>query len=260
MTTSTRREAMEKYTQPDSTVHAGLWLDKFIYTQYERRDSKRMPKAELVSEVAGIGESDEYEAFYRRWEESLKRFGVEKTWLARVRGRMAVGLGDEGVLETSVTLHRVYGVPYIPGSALKGLAASFARNRLNGEWGKGKFAYNVVFGKTDDAGYVTFYDALYKPGSGHKGHALYPDVITVHHGDYYGNKKDKDTEEPIPPADWDDPNPVSFLSATGEYLIALSAPPGCELWIAKTIELLKLALEHEGIGAKTSSGYGRMIV
>ncbi|MBS1792185.1 MAG: type III-B CRISPR module RAMP protein Cmr6 [Acidobacteria bacterium] len=250
---------MDQYRQPDSTAHAGLWLDKFICSQTDAqytdkpRKSKRTPKSRLVDEVAGIGESVEYKAFYRRWEESLERLEKEKRLkkrLARVQGRMAVGLGDEGVLETSVTLHRTYGVPYIPGSALKGLAASFARNKLKGDWAKGTFAYNVVFGKTDEAGYITFYDALYKPGSGHKGKALYPDGITVHHEKYYKGE--------AAPADWDDPVPVPFLSATGEYLIALSAPPGCELWIGKTFELLKLALEHEGIGAKTSSGYGRM--
>jgi CRISPR-associated protein Cmr6 len=175
---------------------------------------------------------------------------------------MAIGLGDETVLETSVKLHRTYGIPYIPGSALKGLAASYARNRIGGEWTKGKQAYEIVFGKMEDAGYITFYDALYVPGSA-DGRPLRPDVITVHHPDYYGNKKVRDAagkEALSPPADWDDPNPVPFLSATGDYLMALSTIPGCEPWIESVWKILKLALEHEGIGAKTSSGYGRMLL
>jgi CRISPR-associated protein Cmr6 len=41
--------------------------------------------------------------------------------------RLVVGLGAEHVLETSLSLHRVYGIPIIPGSAVKGLthAAAF---------------------------------------------------------------------------------------------------------------------------------------
>ncbi len=177
----------------------------------------------------------------------------ERTKLAeaKVEGRLAIGLGDDGVLETSITLHHTYGVPYLRGSALKGLAAAFARNRIGGMWAKNSPAYKAVFGETDDAGYVTFHDALYVPGSGHNRQALYADIMTVHHKDYYGSGNK-------PPADWDEPTPVPFLSATGEYLIALSAPENCEEWLKAAFGILKLALAEEGIGAKTSSGYGRM--
>src|SRR5207302_10163433 len=60
-----------------------------------------------------------------------------KKRIAHVKGRMIIGLGDESVLETAITLHRTYGVPYIPGSALKGLAAAYVRQRLGEAWQKG---------------------------------------------------------------------------------------------------------------------------
>jgi CRISPR-associated protein Cmr6 len=75
------------------------------------------------------------------------------------------------------------------------------------------------------------------------------DVITVHHPEYYRG-------ENLPPADWDNPNPVPFLSATGSYLVALHGP---ESWVEAAFKILQLALAEEGIGAKTSSGYGRMV-
>ncbi len=40
----------------------------------------------------------------------------------KTRSRLIVGLGDESVYETSIRLLRNYGMPYIPGSALKGIA------------------------------------------------------------------------------------------------------------------------------------------
>jgi CRISPR-associated protein Cmr6 len=42
-----------------------------------------------------------------------------------VQGRLIVGLGGDNVLETGLTLHHTYGVPLIPGNALKGLAAHY---------------------------------------------------------------------------------------------------------------------------------------
>lgn len=258
MNESTRRKDLSGIRLPivikrDEEPHAGLWLDKFIFNQESKggQEKKDTPKTALVKEVARIPVPESYGKFFERWKTALKHLKA-RTGTATAQGRMAIGLGDESVLETSVKLHHTYGVPYIPGSALKGLAASYARNRIGGVWAKGKHnhAYNIVFGRTEEAGYISFHDALYIPALA-AGQPLRSDVITVHHPDYYANKNK-------PPADWDDPNPVPFLSATGEYLVALSAIPGCEMWLAQAWKILERALREEGIGAKTSSGYGRM--
>lgn len=44
---------------------------------------------------------------------------------AKCDWRMIVGLGNESVHETSMMLHHVYGIPYIPGSAIKGVVRSW---------------------------------------------------------------------------------------------------------------------------------------
>lgn len=265
MPESTKRQSLAPFKRPAGTTHPGLWLDKFICNQGEQarcadeRDDpkKRLPKTRLVEEVAEIPAWQDYQRFFDRWQESLADCKAQ-LGEAQTLGRMVVGLGGEAVLETAITLHRTYGVPYISGSALKGLAASYARQRLGGEWWKDKKptrAYEIIFGKTEDAGYVTFHDALYVPGSGHNAgngpRALYTDVLTVHHPAYYQGKD-------AAPADWDSPTPVSLLAATGKYLIALAAEPGWEKWRDAAFEILKQALAEDGIGAKTSSGYGRM--
>ena len=243
---SSRRDSLENIPF-EKNVHTGLWLDKYL-KELDTDNGKR----NFVRDISIITEPLTYKAFYKRWEKTLTELGV-KPREATVLGRMVIGLGDESVLETSVTLHHTYGVPYIPGSALKGIGASYVRQKLGEEWKKESDAYKTIFGETDEAGYVTFFDAYYVPGSGHKGQALYPDVITVHHSNYYQGNRDA-------PADWDSPIPVPFLSATGKYLIALAAP---ELqqptqWINTTYSILREALQALGIGAKTSSGYGRM--
>lgn len=225
----------------------GLWLDKFIVDH----DKNSQSKSKLVGEITAFTELREdwiYTTYFENvWKSNLQNFGA-KCRNAKVKNRLAINLGSESVLETSIALHRVFGVPFIPGSALKGAVSHFLHQYGGADWKIGSENHTVVFGNQENAGFVTFYDALYVPGSGFNGKPLYSDVMTTHHSEYYSGKK-------VPPADWDSPNPVPFISATGEFLIALSGPPD---WVDLTFTILEYALQTEGIGAKTSSGYGRM--
>lgn len=255
MIPSRRRNLSKEKLATTKPSHPGLWLDKYMERQLRKGESigknQRTPTQQLVDSVASINvPANIYIQFYERWKQALKQNGAQ-TRIATVRGRMIVGLGAESVLETSVALHRTYGVPYIPGSALKGLAAAHAHQRLkNPKWRKGGEAYQVLFGDTTTAGYITFYDALYVvPDSQRISSPLSADVITVHHPKYYQGSGQ-------PPADWDSPTPIPFLSATGQYLIALAGPT--QDWIDRAFGILQLALGVMGIGAKTSSGYGRL--
>lgn len=74
-----------------------------------------------------------------RWEAMLddcQQRGYEvKRFFLTAAGRVVIGLGAESVLETSIRLHRVYGFPILPGSALKGLARSYALWQVADELG-----------------------------------------------------------------------------------------------------------------------------
>lgn len=249
--------------------HAGLWFDAYINRQQKKDTSlgkeEISPYKELVDIVAAIPEPQMYQRLFQRWKEQIETMQVAvdgyeymvQCKYAAAQGRIALGLGDKSVIETGITLHHTYGVPFIPGSALKGLASAYAHRFLEGEnWRKGGEYHTAMFGTTDSAGYVVFLDAMYCPGTGHpnpksegKAQALWPDVITVHHPNYYTGS------DPKPPADWDSPRPVPFLTATGTYLIALGGPLA---WVNLGFKILEKALAEMGIGAKTSSGYGRM--
>jgi len=247
---SSRRDKIDAIARnlPTRRVHhASLWLDRYLKTQ--SRDDEAA-KTEHNKSVAAIVVPGFYGAFYRRWRQTLSDMAPQVQMREAVAsGRIVVGLGAESVLETSITLHHTYGVPYIPGSALKGLAAAYAHQRLQDDgWRKGGEYHTIMFGTTERSGYVTFFDGLYVPGTGVEKRPLHADVMAIHHKSYYdGTGK--------PPADWDSPTIVPFLSATGRYLIAIGGPVG---WANKALELLGLALNEMGVGAKKSSGYGRM--
>lgn len=262
---TTRREVL-KSIKATRAQHAGLWLDKYLVNQDRKasgdKDAKDTARHHLMADATAIAVPEGYGDFFSRWESALAEMpdAVTRRY-ARATGRVIVGLGAESASETAITLHHTFGVPYLPGSALKGLSAFYARNYLQDEgWrlneqGKPGEAYRTLFGDTTQAGSVTYYDAYYVPGSvdlpnnTDKNKMLWTDTITVHHPEYYQGKN-------VAPADWDKPIPVPFISATGIYLVALGgAEPE---WVEAGLTILGMALAELGIGAKTSSGYGRM--
>jgi CRISPR-associated protein Cmr6 len=71
-------------------------------------------------------DTDLHRAFLSRWKKMVS--GTIFTLYAQ--SRVVIGLGSKGTLEMRMTLHRTYGFPYIPGSALKGLARTQAIHTL----------------------------------------------------------------------------------------------------------------------------------
>jgi len=233
-----------------AAAHPGLWFDRFLREQ-KASDEKlekeqEHPYGQLLDKVCAMREPSIYRPAFERWLGALDALGVRPR-VATATVRLAMGHGRESVIETGLALHHTYGVPYIPGSSLKGVAAGFAAGALGGLWAKDEAGHHTLFGTTDAAAYVDFLDALPLPGTW----GLQRDVLTVHHQRYYRG-------EDAPPADWDDPNPVAFLTAVGKFLIALCPEAGAGAWADAGYGILKMALEEVGVGGKTSSGFGRL--
>lgn len=241
---------------PATVSNAGLVLGRYLRTAVGGQNTDLKG---LYQGVVGATPPALYAAAFRRWEAALLgRNGAGRedgpavvTRRFRVRGRLIVGLGGESVRETAVALHRLYGVPLIPGSALKGLAGHSLPAPVGPEGALLRQHRQVLFGEPAGAGYVTYFDAWYVPGSAPEDRPLALDVITVHHPRYYGSRGRERA-----PWDFDDPNPLLFLSARGEYLVALQGPT--RAWAEFAMDLLTRALADRGIGAKTASGYGRL--
>jgi CRISPR type III-B/RAMP module RAMP protein Cmr6 len=147
----------------------------------------------------------------------------------------------------------------IPGSSLKGLIAHYAHQYYGPDWLNpdsegirqghkiGKYA-ELLFGSADNAGYVQFLDAMWKPTDDRP---LSKDVISVHQTKYY--------RENTLPTDTDSPTVVTFLAVRKNQSFILPLIGSAE-WIDIVVTLLTDALKNHGIGAKTNAGYGRMKV
>ncbi|NOX53384.1 MAG: type III-B CRISPR module RAMP protein Cmr6 [Planctomycetes bacterium] len=261
--------------------HAGLMLDRYLPVDVDDSQHPRYRRELFAAAQSAMRRARPiYSKAFDRWKRALPQPVCAKS--LSVKGRLIVGLGAENVLETGITLHRTYGVPIIPGSALKGLAAHYcdrAWDTADQEFRKittyredgeektrpGRY-FTELFGTTADAGHIVFHDAWITPESLEGNNSgLVLDVITPHHADYYSGKT-FDTGpragQLMPPTDFDDPRPIAFLSVTGTFVIAVSCDvPDDEgqKWAELAFELLAEALREWGVGGKTSSGYGRLI-
>src|SRR5947207_1862673 len=103
------------------------------------------------------------EHVYKRWLNAITVMQAQH-FTATTAWRMAVGLGGETVLETDLTLHHLYGIPFIPGSALKGLTRAYVTGEVEGhkskEIEKDDPIVQRIFGTQKEAGSVIFFDAM----------------------------------------------------------------------------------------------------
>jgi CRISPR-associated protein Cmr6 len=258
-----RRKSLH-HVKVQTCTHAGLWLDKFLKYQTEdgtNDEQTKKARADLIIDLGKIAVPEGYrQAFSRRQQlfDTLKKENLAEVWTASVEGRMIIGLGQKGPVEAGLALEHTWGIPMIPGSALKGLTMAAAHLLLNDEdqeWRKGADergrSLALLGGTTEHIGSVIFHDAWWKP----EGERLpiHPDVMTVHHADYYTNGE-------VSPSDMDNPNPIPFASVTGKYQVVVEkiSPDVKDELLDAALCILKLGLEHLGIGAKTNAGYGRM--
>lgn len=184
--------------------------------------------------------------------------------------RMVVGLGGGSVFETAITLHHTYGLPYIPGSAVKGCLRSFIirclfadivkaakddkeieQTILNRKEHKEKDFVDFIelFGSQGQSGGVVFFDAF--PAKCDK---LELDIMNPHYADYYQGK--------TAPTDDMNPTPIKFYAVpeNTQFTFRLaSSKVDIKHTSIKGFPLTKLfeeMLSEIGIGAKTAVGYG----
>ena len=236
-----------------------LLLDRYVGYK-DGLNFKEEQKVEFFKNLANNCPltKDLVRANYQRWQHMVKSLPHSQTFIASPEWRMVVGLGQSSILETSMTCDRITGIPIIPGSALKGLAASYAMlcelEKATRDDAETDPKFKAIFGTQGETGSVIFLDAV--PTQLPK---LEVDIMNNHHPDYYS-----DNTGQTPPAPWDSPNPVYFLTLGQEskFAFAVASRDGQEkkqVLVEQAFEWLRCGLSELGIGAKTAAGYGYML-
>lgn len=188
---------------------------------------------------------------------------LQQTW------RMVLGLGITTGYNNGFLLHKLYGIPYLPGSAIKGLIRTYTIqeyfNYDENEAMKNKdfvflFGSNDELGEINQMGKVRF-ASVFPVNNDFK---LVADIMNNHNSNYY--KPDGKL-----PSDSENPNPLKFLTLKNTCFKPYFYLPNTFSTINVTIgsnsndilgmieQLAYEAFELEGIGAKTNVGYGRFI-
>jgi len=206
--------------------------------------------------------------------------------------RLVIGAGYPSFIENGFLFHHVYGIPYIPGETLKGLARTVfilsVAEAVKEETKLSKIeeelseeaegisqqipkkisiildnytienpaeTFRKIFGSKERRGQVIFFDAYpveFKPSEHFEA-----DIMNSHYGDYYQSGK--------APADWLSPNPIHFLALKEgivfEFSLGLAPLEPMEdneekLLLETARKLLKVGLENFGVGNKKRKGYG----
>ena len=207
--------------------------------------------------------------------ETAKEGYQTESFKAKVGYKLILGMGNPSYLENGFLLHPVYGIPYIQGETLKGLARflfllkafpDLMERPKNYEekikrLEEGKYEdervqreYSLIFGDKSREGLITFFDAYPLEL---RADDLTIDVMNPHYWKYYENKGKE------LPGDWENPRPILFLALKNvEFSFGVGFDPlrikverGREI-LKKVINLLREGLTTFGLGAKRRKGYG----
>lgn len=286
------RQVLQSVGTPE---HVGLAYDAWAPVGGDGKvpDERR---AEWLSALAAIAVPPDYSHSFDRWRKSFSA-PRDRVFELMLASRLLVGHGNSSAADVGITVQQTWGVPVIPGSALKGLLAHYVdatygpdaperkpwertgdertRADYQGVTWRGRriergpgAVYRMLFGapdaEEDEVMRGRGLDAGASAGLVTFHDALYvPASIT---GDKpFGadvltvHQKDYyDSSGGNWPNDYDSPNPVAFLTVRpGARLLFALSGPAD--WTELAERLLRDALEKWGVGGKTSAGYGRLI-
>lgn len=257
-----------------ASAHAGLLFDKFAdawrrtQNRNNHHESVRYEFDKGVGSAKqgannwihrfqrGVGDPDRLIEACMRQRQLVERLGG-RSLLVTNTDRFVTGMGREHPLNNGFTWHHTLGVPYLPGSGLKGMLRAWLRETegtISTHHGQQTLDDSPEakkwFGTQGQAGELILLDMLpLEPPQ------LVVDVMTPHYGPYY--------QEREIPGDWHSPNPISFLvvEAGGSWQLGILPAAGArkldDAVFQKLASGLLEAFEINGVGAKTAVGYGR---
>ena len=250
-----------EHIKPD-TVNPYLRL--YRYTCVEKvKDEKKAKPLLCIKAIDFASHKSTFENLNNRVESILKTVPYSRQFSVAQQSRWAIGTGGASPYGNLLllTLHPIYGVPYIPASTLKGLTRRcwIDENCEENDSGNevlrmfGSSADELSSGeqvKTGQTGKLMFFDSYpHVTGIG----KLVKDVFTPHYPDYYGKLGC------VPPTDDQNPIPIEFLCLEGfKFTVYIGAQTSLSDDEEKKLKNVVISLfSRPGVGAKTALGYGR---
>ncbi len=283
---SSLKNAIENVNRFKESSNLNLLFNKYIYNWDENQGYQSKNKHIFLKTISetfnskNVSMNKSYEFFIKKWKDTINKMHNSVALTANNLTRLTVGLGNETILENSITLNNTWGFPYIPGSALKGAVRAYYINKISEDitelapndiddlislsdkdfanknaeikTNKSILSARRIFGTKDKEGAIIFFDAYPT-----KFPLLKVDIMNPHFLSYYSNKENNNP----PPGDWENPVLIYFITVkeNQQFLFAYSTRHNYnldEVDLGQLKEYIKATLIEHGIGAKTSVGYG----
>lgn len=222
----------------NNSTHAGLRF----HVEAEKRNFSR----EYVAQLKNSAKPNQYNQYSAEWIKVYQESQQFTVAQVKVLGRLNAGLGNASIHEVGFSFHHTFGIPFLPGSTIKGWLADFAKQRIEN---LAQPVYDALFGTQSMAGVVSFHDALPR---NREDINIAPDIVNPHQKYYYRGTHDD------APSDMDTPVVVPFLTVAKGTSFYIPIQSEYADYRRVAVDILKQALEHSAIGAKTNAGYGRM--
>lgn len=165
---------------------------------------------------------------------------------ARLAARLIVNHAVGVIENAGLAIDRFHGLPYIPGSALKGLARDAA-----GLCGATPEQIDLVFGSVEEGSGRIAFLAAYPTASTR----LELDIVNCHHAAYYKGDRTVATDDESPILNVFPVVPAGVVFAFHVLDRGGRSLPGFDP-VAAAIDWLKAAITAHGVGSKTAAGYG----
>lgn len=210
-------------------------------TDRQEREVKRESKVSALADAKRLNDNDQktMQALLSRQQQAFDAIASADTRLrldATATAPFTTGLGNEHPLENGFAFLNPYGLPYLPGSGVKGVLRQAARELASGEWGDtagwrpdddkpfsvaiqqkvvALSMRDVLFGRESRdgdsdhvRGALTFWDVIPRI----EGDSLTVEIMTPHQSHYYQQKPNPKSGDSITPHDSGQPTPISFLT------------------------------------------------
>ena len=261
-----------------SAASYGLWHEKFGLRQARAKSRGRYSlESESLAWSAALagkraGDRGQLESFAERIEDLRKALGGD-AFDAPIHSfsHFVTGVGIAHPVENGFAWHRTCGVPYLPGSGVKGATLAYASDWADDPAGNKQEAIERIFGlgqleqrrfqvNAESPGGAT-------PNPGTAGSVIFLDALPLEPPMLGAQVLTPHGEGSGAPDDAGKTNPIGFLAVTTglfRFVVLPRRVPNVDLVTAQkdsrqAMQWLRCALSETGVGAKTKSGYGRFV-
>lgn len=267
-------DSFNRYSK--TAFNFGLWFNKYIPrpNPFQKNNKEKVDYKNCVEKFEKIKKGELLQGLLSKKNADLDSFCTllsQTHFLVSKRARLIspliTGIGESHPGEVGMVFDHSLGIPYLPASGIKGvhrlLFTIAGIKSLPEDFLKKKSVEEkdidedipAVYGTNEDRGKVIFLDTYPEEVPD-----LYVDIMNPHYNKYY-QSDDKRVEAP---RDNENPVPIKFLVVKPGTVFTFRALVAKNMnnseVVRNKVEKALLDILENGVGAKTSIGYGRFQV